>query len=198
MSYELVYKEGQDPVEVTLPEARAAALRLVGEDVEHEGTTYEVKEAIFDPTRGIIITTIAGKTFVLVRLKGASKRTPPPHVGAKEKKPKSRGPGSLPTCACGRCKTCRGREHQRKWRNKKKAKAAPLAPRPGGQPPKQGSKGEEVRLAGTRRTTSNIPEENVRSGIVAMFKAGMGISNIAETFDVSPDIIEESIREAIK
>lgn len=117
MSYELVYKEGQDPVEVTLPEARAAALRLVGEDVKHEGTTYGVKEAIFDPTRGIVVTTIAGRTFVLVRLKGAPKKTPLPHVGAKEKKSESRGPGKRLKCECGECKTCRNRE----WARKQKA-----------------------------------------------------------------------------
>lgn len=190
--YELIYKEGQEAVEMTLPEARAAALRLVGEDIEHKGTTYKVQEAHFDPTRGIVVTTIAGKTFVLVRLKNASKKPPPSHAGARKEKPESRGPGKRLKCTCGKCHACGSREYWRKKHASKKKKAKAETPRPRGRPPKK------AKAAPERATqTSGIPEENVRKGVVAMFKAGMSLPSIAEAFDVSVEVIEGLVREAI-
>lgn len=152
--YALVYPDEQEVVAVTLAQARKIASDFIGHNVEHltvggSRKTYTVKESLFDPTRGIVVTTTTGETFVHVGLKKPTKRTSPPRVGAKKKATK---------------------------------------PRKRGRPRKQTSAPKPLADIG-------IPESKVRTGIVAMFKAGMAIKQVADIFKVENEAIERVIRE---
>lgn len=91
--YELVYPDGQETLEVTLSEARKTASGFIGHNVEHEKKTYKVRTALFDPTRGVVVTTTTGETFVHVMLRKPGRVLPPPRVGAKKKTTKFRKRG---------------------------------------------------------------------------------------------------------
>lgn len=184
-TYELIYPDGQENVKVSLSEAHVVASRFVEKHIEHEKQTYAVKKAIFDPTRGIVVTTITGETFVHVGLKEAAKRVPPPRAKAKGEATLSRR-GKPLKCTCGKCKTCYQREYM--WKKDRKTKTR-----------KKSHKAKRQKRAAPKRIAriSGISEENVRKGIAAMFKSGMTFMEIAEIFEVPTEAIESLIREAI-
>jgi len=159
-----------------------------------------VKTAHFDPTKGIVITSTTGETFVHVMLRKPGKALPPPRVEVKEDGAKSRTAAKL-KCTCGECVTCKARIYSRRKRdptftprkyNRKAKTRKQTTPKTRKQTAPKTRKQTAAKPA-TKITT--LPQENVRIGIAGMFRAGMSISEIAGIFEVSSEFIEGLLRE---
>lgn len=116
MTYELVYKDGQEPLEVTRSQACVIASHFVEKCVEHEKKIHVVKKAIFDSMRGIVVTTTTSEKFVHVGLGKPGKRFfSHPRVRVRDNM-KPRINVKL-KCTCGKCKICYYREYHRRRRS---------------------------------------------------------------------------------